>query len=147
MRKGTFRAFRYQRLQLYASISHHHISLLLVHRGSGKPIGPDRPEFYLLTPNTGETRIVTGEFAPLLQEGKRFLQATGKADEFWAAILDREKDQTQIGRYNLKSFSFTPVLTVPHINFDSMSMWVDEKHNKVYVAYHGQLISIPLQHL
>src|ERR1041384_3724826 len=81
--------------------------------------------FYLLTPIPGETRIVTGEFAPLLQEGKRFLQATGKADEFWAAIPDREKDPTQIGRYNLKSFSFTPVLTVPHINFDSMSLWVD----------------------
>src|ERR1041385_2844851 len=145
MRKGTFRAFRYQRLQLYASISHHHTSLLLVHWGSGKPIGPDRPEFYLLTPITGETRIVSGEFAPLLQEGKRFLQATGKTDEFWAALPDAPKDQTQVGRYNAKTFSFNPVLTIPHISFDSLAMWVDEKRGKIYIAYKGQLLSIPLQ--
>jgi len=107
------------------------------------PAGPDRPEYYLLAPASGETRLVTGEFAPLRQEGNRFLQATGKVDEFWAAIPDGE-NQTRVGRYNLKTFSFTPVLTVPHIRFDSMSMWVDEKHGKIYVVYEGQLISIPL---
>lgn len=104
-------------------------------------------EYYLLNPNTGETHTVKGEFAPLVQKGDRFLQATGKAEEFWAAIPDEAKDQTQVGRYNLKTFAFTPVLTIPHINFESMAMWVDEVHNKVYVAYEVQLISIPLQRL
>jgi len=89
---------------------------------NGKPVGPDRPEYYLLTPDTGETRLVSGEFAPLLQEGNRFLQATGKTDEFWAAIPDEVKDQTQVGRYNLKTFSFSATLTIPHLTFDSMSM-------------------------
>jgi len=104
-------------------------------------------EYFLLTPSTGETEVVKGEFAPLVQTENRFLQATGKADEFWAAIPDQAKDQTQVGRYNLQTFSFTPVLTIPHIRFDSMAMWVDEKRNKIYVVYQGQLISIPLQSL
>jgi len=106
---------------------------------------PDRPEYFLLTPDTGETRAVTGEFAPLLADGNRFLQATGKPDEFWAAIPNEAKDQTKVGRYNLKTFSFTTALTIPHIAFDSMSMWVDEKRGKIYLAYKGQLLSIPLQ--
>jgi hypothetical protein len=106
---------------------------------------PDRPEYFLLTPETGETRAVTGEVAPLLAQGNRFLQTTGKPDEFWAAIPDEEKGLTKVGRYNLKTFSFTPALTIPHISFDSMSMWVDEKRGKIYVAYKGQLLSIPLQ--
>ena len=106
---------------------------------------PDRPEYFLLTPETGETRAVTGEVAPLLAQGNRFLQTTGKPDEFWAAIPDEEKGLTKVGRYNLKTFSFTPALTIPHISLDSMSMWVDEKRGKIYVAYKGQLLSIPLQ--
>jgi hypothetical protein len=42
-------------------------------------------------------------------------------NEFWAAIPDRMKNQTQVGRYNLGDFSFKPLLVV-HIAFDSMSM-------------------------
>ena len=113
-------------------------------RFGGTQVGPERPEYYLLAPDTGETQSVSGEFAPLMQEGNRFLQATGKRDEFWAAIPDAAKDQTQVGRYNLKTLSFTSVLTIPHISFNSMSMWVDEKRGKIYVAYKGQLLSIPL---
>jgi hypothetical protein len=105
----------------------------------------DPPEFFLLTPDTGETQSIAGEFAPLLEEGNRTLQPTGKPDEFWAAIRDGAKEQTKVGRYNLKTFSFTPELTIPHIWFDSMSMWVDEKHARIYVAYKGQLLSIPLR--
>ena len=111
----------------------------------GKSVGPDLPEYYLLDVATGRTQLSPGVFTPLLQEGKRFLQSTGKPDEFWAAIPDRVKNQTQVGRYNLKDFSFQPLLTVPHISFDSMAMWVDEAGAKLYLVYDGQLLLLPLR--
>lgn len=112
--------------------------------GTRKPIGPDRPEYYLLDPNTGETRPVTGEFRPLRRRGQRPLEPTDQPNEVWAAIPDDEKNQTQVGRYNLKDFTFKPVLTLPHINFDSMAMWVDAKQKKIYVVYNDQLLRLPL---
>lgn len=111
---------------------------------SKKSAGPDRPEYYLLDPTTGETHLVSGEFAPLRQEGKRLLQSTSKANESWAAIPDHEKNQTQVGRYNLRDFSFQPLLLVPHITFESMEMWVDEGGAKLYVVYQGNLLRMPL---
>ncbi|HEX7335556.1 MAG TPA: HEAT repeat domain-containing protein [Pyrinomonadaceae bacterium] len=110
-----------------------------------KSIGPDRPEYYLLDAATGDTQLVSGELEPLRQRGKRFLQPAAKPDEFWAALPDGRKNQTQVGRYNLKNFSFKPVLVVPQISFDSMSMWVDESRDKIYVVYKDQLLRLPLK--
>jgi hypothetical protein len=112
---------------------------------ASKPVGPDHPEFYLLDPATGQTRLVTGNFEPLLQAGQRFLQDADKPDECWAAIPDETKNETQVGRYNVRNFSFKPVMTVPHIIFDSMTMWIDATKGKVYVVYKGQLLRLPLQ--
>ena len=112
---------------------------------SGNRLVIDPPEYYLLNAATGETQKVSGEFAPLRQESDRFLQPSNNPHEFWAAIPDRDKNQTQVGRYNLKDFSFKPVMLVPQISFDSMSMWVDESRNKVYVVYRDQLLSLPLK--
>lgn len=111
---------------------------------SGKRIKPkNSPEYYLLDPKTGDVQAVTGEFAPLREHGKRFLQPTGQPGEYWAAIPDEK--QTQVGRYNVKDFSFKPVLTVPQIAFASLSMWVDEKEGKLYVVYRDQLLRLPLK--
>ena len=112
---------------------------------ASEPVGPDRPEFYLLEPATGQVRLVSGTFEPLLQARYRPLQRTEKPDEYWAAIPDENKNQTQLGRYNVRDFSFKPVIVVPHIAFDSMSMWVDATNGKVYVVYKGQLLRLPLQ--
>ena len=112
---------------------------------SGRPVAPGAVNFYLIDPQTGEVKPVSGEFEPLRQEGKRFLQPIGEPGQYWAAIPDQDKNQTQVGRYNLKDFSFKPVLTVPQISFDSMSMWVDEKAGKLYVVYKGQLLRLPLE--
>lgn len=105
----------------------------------------DPPQYYLLNAETGATQLVTGEFTPLQHHGARFLQPTAQANEYWAAIPDQKKNQTLVGRYRLKDFSFKPLLTVPQILFESMSMWVDESHNKLYVVYKNQLLSLPLK--
>jgi hypothetical protein len=106
---------------------------------------PYKAEHYLVDPSTGAARAVTGEFRPLDQLGKRFLQPTEKPDEFWAAIPDGKKKQTQIGRYNVVDFSFKPVMAVPQLIFNGMSMWIDAGHAKVYIAYSDQLLRLPLQ--
>jgi hypothetical protein len=110
-----------------------------------KLVGPDVPEYYLIDPKTGQTKSVSGEFAPLLEEGKRFLQPADEVGQYWAAIPDRTKNQTAVGRYNLKDFSFKPLLTVPQISFESLSMWVDQKQGKLYLVYQSQLLSLPLK--
>lgn len=110
-----------------------------------KAKGPERPEYFLVDPATGAVRPVSGEFAPLSDVGKRFLQPTEKPDEFWVAISDDKKTETKIGRYSLKDFSFKPTMTVPQLIFDSTSMWVSAGEKKVYVVYKGQLLRLPLQ--
>ncbi len=110
-----------------------------------KSINPPEPEFYLLDIATGQTKKVKGEFAPLLQEGHRSLQPAGKPFEYWAAIPDHEKNETRVGRYNSRDFSFQPALNLSQLTFDSFSMWADEKGAKLLVVYEGQLLRLPLQ--
>ncbi len=111
---------------------------------------PETPEYYLLDAATGKTELVKGEFRPLIQQTFRPLQPTGKPFEFWAAIYDRSKNRTEIGRYNAKNFSFKAVLIVPEISLSSMNIWVDEPEAKVYFIYQGNysleghLLSLPL---
>lgn len=112
---------------------------------SGKRLAVDPPEYFLLDAATGETQKVSGEFTPFLQEGKRFLQPTSQPQEFWAAIPDEAKNQTRVGRYSLKDFSFKEVMVVPQISFESLAMWVDEKRGKLYFVYRDQLLSLPLK--
>jgi hypothetical protein len=107
--------------------------------------GPETPEYYLLNCATGGLRFVRGTFEPLREEGMRFLQPTNTPNEFWAAIPDRTTNQTQVGRYNLNDFSFKPLLQVPHITFDSTSMWIDEGGARMYLVYEGQLLRLPLR--
>ena len=109
-----------------------------------RSVGPETPEYYLLDVATGAARLVQGVFEPLSEEGPRFLQPTSTPNEFWAAIPDRAKNQTQVGRYNLNDFSFKRLLQVPHITFDSMSMWIDEGAARMYVVYQNQLLRLPL---
>jgi hypothetical protein len=109
-----------------------------------KSISPKEPEFYLLDVATGRTQKVSGEFAPLLQKGRRSLQHTGNPFEYWVAIPDREKNRTRVGRYNSRDFSFQTTLDVQQLTFDSFSMWVDEKDAKLLVVYEGHLLRLPL---
>lgn len=131
-----------------AYVAPHGRVLLRRDRGEDEPsiksLGPDKPEYYLLDAATGRTELVAGVFEPLRQDGNRLLQPTGKPNEFWAAIPNPDGNQTHVGRYNLKDFSFQPVLLVPHITFDSMSLWVDGTAGKLLIVYEGQLLRLPL---
>lgn len=112
---------------------------------SGRAAARDHADYYLIDPKTGAVEPISGELAPLRHVNKRFLQSAGELGQYWAAVPDETKNQTQVGRYNLKDFSFKPILTVPHIAFDSMSMWVDEKEGKLYLVYKGHLLRLPLK--
>ncbi len=107
-------------------------------------------EYYLLDVKTGKTELVTGEFQPLIRQTFRPLQTMGNPNEFWAAVYKRVKNETDIGRYDAKNFTFKSILKLLEILLDSMDIWVDEKDAKVYFVYAGEfggeahLLSLPL---
>jgi len=105
---------------------------------------PGPSEMMLLTPDTGVVQPISGEFRPLAQQTFRPLQKSAKLNEFWAAIPDLEKNETEIGIYDIKAFGFKPVLSVPKMTFNSMSMWVDEPGKSVYFVYRGHLLRLPM---
>lgn len=111
---------------------------------------PESPEYYLLEANSGKTMRIEGEFRPLIQQTFRPLQPTGKPNEFWAAVYDKSKNQTEIGRYNARDFLFKSILQIPEIALDSMDIWVDEGESKLYFIYQANfygeshLLSLPL---
>lgn len=100
---------------------------------------------FLLDPATGFKQPLAGEFRPLSQQTFRPLQNASKPNEFWAAMYDPEKKETQVGIYDTRSFGFKPVLRVPKIKFNSMSLWVDESSGRAYFVYRGHLLALPLQ--
>jgi hypothetical protein len=102
-------------------------------------------DYFLLDAETGLAQAVKGEVRPLDQQTFRALQPTAaSADEFWTALPDSEKTETQIGVYNAKTLAFKPSMTIPQIEFDSMAMWIDEAEGKIYFVYEGQLLALPL---
>lgn len=105
----------------------------------------NRITWFLLDPETGAFVMVKGEFAPLAHQIMRPLQPAPSPDEFWAAIPNQEKNETQIGLYNARSFIFKPLQKVSKISFSSMDMWVDEKEGKIYLVYAGHLLALPLK--
>ena len=102
-------------------------------------------EYYLLDAETGVIQRAKGEFRPLDGQTFRPLQPTGKADEFWAAIPGKNRNETQFGIFNAKTFTFRETLKIPSIVVDSMNTWVDTGEGKIYLVYEGHLLSIPLK--
>ncbi len=106
---------------------------------------PEKPLFYLLDLETGEVALTTGEVAPLMQIVYRDLQPTKNPNEFWATIPDwKNYSQTLIGRYNTKTLTFTPLIKLSEIVFNSNDMWVDEQDRRIYFIYDRHLLSMPL---
>ena len=97
--------------------------MITVHRETGLLV-PEIAEYHLLNATTAECDWYSGRLSPL--SGRQaFLQPTNTPEEFRAAIPGRTMNQTLVGRYSLNDFTFKPLLQVPHITFDSMSMWID----------------------
>lgn len=111
----------------------------------GARTDPSPEAMILIDAATGATQPIAGEFRPLAQQTFRPLQKAAKLNEFWAAIPDFEKNETEIGVFETKTFGWTPVLKVPKIAFNSMATWVDEAGNKVYFVYRGHLLALPLR--
>jgi hypothetical protein len=106
--------------------------------------GEEGYEHLLLDPATGKLEVVKGEFEPLGDQDFRPLQPVAGSREFWAAIPDSEKNLTRVGRYDTRAFSFKPLMEIPEIQFTSDVMWVDEAARRIYLAYHGHLLRLPL---
>ncbi len=100
--------------------------------------------YYWLDPETGNVQPAVGEVKPLAQQKFRSLQPSQNPFEFWAAIHDRKNNETNVGVYSSKTFSFKPMLKIPKIQFNSMDMWVDTTAGKVYFVYSGHLLALPL---
>jgi hypothetical protein len=99
-------------------------------------------EYFFLDPETGAFQKAKGEVRPLAQQTFRPLQSNGNVGEFWAAIPDRAKNETQIGIYNQKTLAFKPLVKIQQITFNSMQMWVEA--GKVYFVYAGHLLALSL---
>lgn len=99
---------------------------------------------YLLDPETGTLQQVKGEFRPLVKNFLRELQPTGNPNEFWAVVSDEQKKVTHLGRYDSKSFVFTPLVELPGLILSNSDFWVDVTAGKIWFTYKGHLLRIPL---
>jgi hypothetical protein len=99
-------------------------------------------EYRLFDPETGQNQTVRGDFFPLLEQEHRPLQSAELKTVFWAARNDEKTHVTEIGKYDTAHFKFMPVMKVPTLQFGSTDFWVDEKHQCVYLAYHGHLLRV-----
>lgn len=109
---------------------------------SGPTTGPEEPEYHVLDPATMSCRPVAGEFRPWKHTSERPLQPTGRPGEVWAALADKTRQQTVVGRYDTTAFTFEPVVTYPGLRFNSDDMWIDG--NLVYVLCGGSVVRLPL---
>jgi HEAT repeat protein len=116
--------------------------------GSGKVIfqryGEGQSEHLSLDPASGKLEVAKGEFEPLSHQNFRPLQPVAGSREYWAAIPDSEKNLTRVGRYDTRAFSFKTLMEIPEIRFTSESIWIDEAANRIYLAYNGHLLRLPL---
>ncbi len=99
---------------------------------------------YLLDPETGTLQQVKGEFRPLMERFARELQPAGNPNGFWAAVPDWNKNATNIGRYDIRNFAFTPLVELPELILRNSDFWVDAAAGKIWITYQGQLLRIPL---
>jgi len=110
-----------------------------------KPVGPDKPTYYLLDPETRKTEIVDGDLAPYQQHGQFPLQAATKKHFTWVARPDYETRSTEVGLYDMRNFVFQHWRTIKDFVFTSRQMWVDEEKNLILIDTRNDLLQFPLR--
>jgi hypothetical protein len=111
---------------------------------SHEPVGPEKPEYWLVNPETGKAEVTSGEVRPLTHVGARPLQRTNTDGQYWAAIPAEKDGGTDIGLYDAKSLKFARQMHVPELSFNSQALWVDEHTRTAYVVYRSQLLKFSL---
>ncbi len=114
--------------------------------GGRAKAGPEKPEFHLLDPATGEVTKVTGDFRPYQARTVSKLQPTGRVDEVWVAIPSAygQPPETAIGRYDTRTFTFTEQLKVPGVRFASSDLWVEEPMRRLTFTVNGDILRLIL---
>jgi hypothetical protein len=87
---------------------------------------------------------VEGNFTSLPNELTNPLQAAGPG-RVWSVSTEWEKEESTIGTFDLKGFSFTPVRDLTGLALRTNDIWVDEHEGKVYAVYRGDLVRFSLQ--
>lgn len=109
--------------------------------------------YYLFDAKTNRLRTVPGDWEVFDDVRERPLQPSSTANEYYAAkkvITSRDEcdavysGDATIGKINLDTFVFTPIITYHDLYFTGMDFWVDEGGNTVYLAVNGDLIALPL---
>ena len=108
-----------------------------------EPVGPEKPEFWLIDPETGKTEVTGNEIRPLLHLGHRPLQRS-KSGQYWAAVPADNRSGTNIGLYNAELLKFTPIQYIPGLRLNSMDIWIDENQKVIYIVYQDQLLQLSL---
>jgi hypothetical protein len=111
---------------------------------SHKPVGPDKPEYWLVDPETGKGEVTSGEIRPLTHVGARPLQPAAKSGRYWAAIPSEKNGGTDIGLYDATSLNFAQKMHVPELTFNSQALWIDEQSKTAYIVYKSQLLKFLL---
>lgn len=115
--------------------------------------GPRPSDFRLLDPATGRTtEIEHVEEGPWRQKMHRpFQPVRGQPGVVWAACGCRRYDDagvawahTSVGRYDTETFRFLATTQIDSLVFGSDDLWVDEAARKIYVAYKGHVLRLPL---
>jgi hypothetical protein len=117
----------------------------------GGVAGPREREYYLLDPASGVCQRVTGDFRPLTDYNNlpRRLQPSSEANVVWAAVVDSKADQpdeadTDLGKYSMQNFIFSPLLHLPGVRVDSDQMVVDENARAAWLLLNGDIAKVAL---
>jgi len=101
-------------------------------------------KYWLVDAATGTAKPFEGNVEPLLHSKGRAMSSAEHGAEVWMAVQDVSVTATHIGRYNVRSFVWTEVVTLPDMIVSNDHCAVDEVGRVMYVAVNGDLLRVPI---